>query len=144
MTESFKHASAYFDEGAVVGNDTSTWHFCHVVSGAVIGARCSLGQNVVAMSGTRLGDNVKAQNNLSIYGGVEIEDDVFCEPAMVFANVVNPRSNVSRKHEYRRALVRRGERLPDSGTGTCAACGTLFERTADGIRPVAAAAGANA
>jgi UDP-2-acetamido-3-amino-2,3-dideoxy-glucuronate N-acetyltransferase len=76
--------------------------------GAVIGPRCNLGQNVVVMGGTRLGENVKVQNNVSIYEGVELEDDVFCGPSMVFTNVVNPRSHVSRKHEYLRTLVRRG------------------------------------
>ena len=76
--------------------------------GAVIGERCSLGQNVVVMNGTRIGDNCKIQNNVSIYEGVELEDDVFCGPSMVFTNVINPRSHVSRKNEYRRTLVRRG------------------------------------
>lgn len=94
------HESAYVDEGATVGAHTHIWHFCHVMPGAVIGERCNLGQNVVVMSGTRLGNNVKVQNNVSIYEGVELEDDVFCGPSMVFTNVINPRSHVSRKHEY--------------------------------------------
>jgi UDP-2-acetamido-3-amino-2,3-dideoxy-glucuronate N-acetyltransferase len=87
--------------------------------GAVIGARCNLGQNVVVMGGTRLGDNVKVQNNVSIYEGVELEDDVFCGPSMVFTNVVNPRSHVSRKHEYRRTLVRRGASIGANATILC-------------------------
>jgi UDP-2-acetamido-3-amino-2,3-dideoxy-glucuronate N-acetyltransferase len=87
--------------------------------GAVIGARCNLGQNVVVMGGTRLGENVKVQNNVSIYEGVELEDDVFCGPSMVFTNVVNPRSHVSRKHEYLRTLVRRGATIGANATIVC-------------------------
>ncbi len=113
------HESAYVDEGAVIGDGTRVWHFCHVLGGAVIGARCSLGQNVVVMGGTRIGDNVKIQNNVSIYEGVELEDDVFCGPSMVFTNVVNPRSHVSRKDEYRRTLVRRGATIGANATVVC-------------------------
>jgi UDP-2-acetamido-3-amino-2,3-dideoxy-glucuronate N-acetyltransferase len=87
--------------------------------GAVIGARCNLGQNVVVMGGVRLGDNVKVQNNVSIYEGVELEDDVFCGPSMVFTNVVNPRSHVSRRNEYRRTLVRRGATIGANATIVC-------------------------
>ncbi|MBA3338840.1 MAG: N-acetyltransferase [Gemmatimonadaceae bacterium] len=115
----FVHESAYVDEGAVLGAGTKVWHFCHVLSGAVIGAGCSLGQNVVVMNGTRLGDNVKVQNNVSIYEGVELEDDVFCGPSMVFTNVMNPRSHVSRKNEYRRTLVRRGASIGANATIVC-------------------------
>jgi UDP-2-acetamido-3-amino-2,3-dideoxy-glucuronate N-acetyltransferase len=97
------------------------WHFCHILGGAVIGARCSLGQNVVVMGGTRIGDNVKIQNNVSVYEGVELEDDVFCGPSMVFTNVINPRSHVSRKHEYRRTLVRRGATIGANATIVCGA-----------------------
>jgi UDP-2-acetamido-3-amino-2,3-dideoxy-glucuronate N-acetyltransferase len=91
------------------------------VAGAVIGRRCSLGQNVVVMGGTRIGDNVKIQNNVSVYEGVELEDDVFCGPSMVFTNVINPRSHVSRKHEYRRTLVRRGASIGANATIVCGA-----------------------
>ena len=184
--EAVVHESAYVDEGATIGAGTKVWHFCHVLGGAVIGERCTLGQNVVVMNGTRIGSNVKLQNNVSVYEGVELEDDVFCGPSMVFTNVLNPRSHVSRRSEYRRTLVRRGatiganativcgttlgeyafvgagavvssdvpdyalvvgvparrigwmcqcgERLPDSGAGTCAACGSSYEAAADGIR----------
>ena len=117
------HPSAYVDDGARIGADTKVWHFCHVLPGAQIGARCSLGQNVVVMSGTRIGDNVKIQNNVSIYEGVELEDDVFCGPSMVFTNVMNPRSHVSRKHEYRRTLVRRGASI---GANATVVCGTTL------------------
>ncbi len=113
------HESAYVDDGAIVGPETRIWHFCHIMPGAVIGARCNLGQNVVVMGGTRLGDNVKVQNNVSIYEGVELEDDVFCGPSMVFTNVVNPRSHVSRKHEYRRTLVGRGASIGANATIVC-------------------------
>ena len=182
--DAFVHESAYVDDGATIGAGTKVWHFCHVLGGAVIGDRCSLGQNVVVMNGTRIGTNVKIQNNVSVYEGVELEDDVFCGPSMVFTNVMNPRSHVSRKSEYRRTLVRRGasiganatvvcgatlgsycfigagavvaadvpayalmvgvparrigwmcqcgERLPDSGTGRCAACGSTYQATAAG------------
>lgn len=113
------HESAYVDDGAQIGPGTRIWHFCHVLGGAVIGERCSLGQNVVVMNGTRLGNNVKVQNNVSIYEGVELEDDVFCGPSMVFTNVVNPRSHVSRRNEYQRTLVRRGATIGANATVVC-------------------------
>jgi UDP-2-acetamido-3-amino-2,3-dideoxy-glucuronate N-acetyltransferase len=115
----FIHESSYVDDGASVGDGTKIWHFCHVMPGAVIGERCSLGQNVVVMPGTKIGNNVKIQNNVSIYEGVELEDDVFCGPSMVFTNVINPRSHVSRKHEYRRTLVRRGATIGANATVVC-------------------------
>jgi UDP-2-acetamido-3-amino-2,3-dideoxy-glucuronate N-acetyltransferase len=117
----FVHESAYVDEGVTVGAGTKVWHFCHLVAGAVVGERCSLGQNVVVMGGTRIGNNVKIQNNVSVYEGVEIEDDVFCGPSMVFTNVINPRSHVSRRHEYRRTLVRRGASIGANATIVCGA-----------------------
>jgi len=115
----FIHESAYVDDGARIGNGTKIWHFCHVMPGAVIGERCNLGQNVVVMPGTKLGNNVKVQNNVSIYEGVELEDDVFCGPSMVFTNVINPRSHVSRKDEYKRTLVRRGASIGANATIVC-------------------------
>jgi UDP-2-acetamido-3-amino-2,3-dideoxy-glucuronate N-acetyltransferase len=118
-TDYFVHSSSFVDEGARVGAGTKIWHFCHVMPGAVIGARCNLGQNVVVMPGTRIGDNVKIQNNVSIYEGVELEDDVFCGPSCVFTNVMNPRSHVSRKHEYRTTLVRRGASIGANATIIC-------------------------
>jgi UDP-2-acetamido-3-amino-2,3-dideoxy-glucuronate N-acetyltransferase len=117
--EPFVHESAYVDDGAQIGAGTKVWHFCHVMPGAVIGERCSLGQNVVVMNGTRVGDNCKIQNNVSIYEGVELEDDVFCGPSMVFTNVLNPRSHVSRKHEYQRTLVKRGTSIGANATIVC-------------------------
>ena len=119
MTDYFAHESAYIDEGASIGRGTKIWHFCHVMTGAVIGERCNLGQNVVVMSGTQLGNNVKVQNNVSIYEGVFLEDDVFCGPSCVFTNVVNPRSHISRKSEYRKTLVRRGTSIGANATILC-------------------------
>ena len=117
----FIHESAYVDDGAQIGAGTRVWHFCHVLGGAVIGERCSLGQNVVVMNGTRIGSNVKIQNNVSIYEGVTLEDDVFCGPSMVFTNVINPRSHVSRKNEYRRTLVKHGASIGANATIICGA-----------------------
>ena len=117
----FVHESAYVDDGAQIGAGTKVWHFCHILGGAIIGERSSLGQNVVVMSGTRIGSNVKIQNNVSIYEGVELEDDVFCGPSMVFTNVMNPRSHVSRKNEYRRTLVKRGASIGANATIVCGA-----------------------
>src|SRR5215208_2807462 len=119
MAAPFIHESAYVDDGAQLGAGTKVWHFCHVMPGAVIGARCSVGQNVVVMNGVRIGNNVKIQNNVSVYAGVELEDDVFCGPSMVFTNVINPRSHVPRKHEYRRTLVRRGASIGANATIVC-------------------------
>lgn len=113
------HESSYVDEGAVVGKGTRIWHFCHVMKGAEIGEQCSLGQNVVVMPGVVLGRNVKVQNNVSIYEGVRCEDDVFLGPSAVFTNVINPRSHVSRKHEYRPTLVRRGASIGANATVVC-------------------------
>jgi UDP-2-acetamido-3-amino-2,3-dideoxy-glucuronate N-acetyltransferase len=115
----FVHESSYVDEGAVIGSGTRIWHFSHVMPGAIIGARCNLGQNVVVMPGTRIGNNVKIQNNVSIYEGVVLEDDVFCGPSCVFTNVVNPRSHVSRKEEYRPTRVRRGASIGANATVVC-------------------------
>lgn len=113
------HASSYVDEGARLGAGTRVWHFCHVNANATIGERCSLGQNVVVMPWVRLGNNVKVQNNVSIYEGVECEDDVFLGPSMVFTNVTTPRSHVSRKGEYQRTLVRRGATVGANATVVC-------------------------
>ncbi len=119
MADYYVHPSSFVDDGAKIGPGTKIWHFSHVMPGAEIGARCNLGQNVVVMPGTRLGDNVKVQNNVSIYEGVELENDVFCGPSCVFTNVLNPRSHVSRKHEYRKTLVRRGASIGANATIVC-------------------------
>src|SRR6202022_4487964 len=104
----FVHPTAVIDEPCEIGSGTKVWHFVHVSSGARIGARCALGQNVYVAGTAVLGDGVRVQNNVSLYDGVTLEDDVFCGPSMVFTNVNNPRSHVSRKHEYRRTIVRKG------------------------------------
>lgn len=117
--EYYVHPSAIVDEGAMIGCRTKIWHFSHVMGGAVIGCGCSLGQNVFVGSRARLGSNVRVQNNVSIYDCVELEDDVFCGPSMVFTNVRNPRSHVSRKHEYVRTRVGRGATIGANATIVC-------------------------
>lgn len=115
----FVHESSYVDEPCEIGEGTKIWHFSHVMAGASIGKRCNIGQNVVVSPDVRIGDNVKIQNNVSIYTGVELEDDVFCGPSMVFTNVTNPRSHVSRKDEYRKTLVKRGASIGANATVVC-------------------------
>jgi UDP-2-acetamido-3-amino-2,3-dideoxy-glucuronate N-acetyltransferase len=115
----FIHESAFVDKGAKVGAGTKIWHFCHVMPQAVIGERCVLGQNVVVMNGTKIGNNVKIQNNVSIYEGVELEDNVFCGPSMVFTNVINPRSHVPRKNEFKHTFVRHGATIGANATIVC-------------------------
>jgi UDP-2-acetamido-3-amino-2,3-dideoxy-glucuronate N-acetyltransferase len=114
-----KHETAIVDEGARIGEDTRIWHWVHVCGGAVIGKGCSLGQNVFVGNKVTIGDNVKVQNNVSIYDNVYLEDGVFCGPSMVFTNVYNPRSEVSRKDEYRDTFVRRGATLGANCTIVC-------------------------
>jgi UDP-2-acetamido-3-amino-2,3-dideoxy-glucuronate N-acetyltransferase len=115
----FAHESAYIDIGCEIGAGTKIWHFSHVMTGARIGRGCNIGQNVVISPEVVIGDNARIQNNVSIYTGVILEDDVFCGPSMVFTNVVNPRSHVSRKHEYRQTLVKRGATLGANSTIVC-------------------------
>jgi UDP-2-acetamido-3-amino-2,3-dideoxy-glucuronate N-acetyltransferase len=119
VAKPFIHESAYVDDGAQIGADTKVWHFCHILGGAVIGERCSLGQNVVVMNGVKIGNNVKIQNNVSVYEGVELGDDVFCGPSMVFTNVVNPRSHISRKSEFKETPVGRGATIGANATIIC-------------------------
>jgi len=119
VAEYFVHSSSYVDDGSEIGAGTKIWHFSHVMSGCRIGAGCNIGQNVVVSPDVRIGDNVRIQNNVSVYTGVILEDDVFCGPSMVFTNVVNPRSHVSRKHEYQRTLVKRGATLGANSTIVC-------------------------
>lgn len=119
MSDFFAHESSYVDDGAIVGAGTKIWHFCHIMSGARIGAQCNIGQNVVVSPGVVIGNNVKIQNNVSVYTGVILEDDVFCGPSMVFTNVINPRSHVSRKDEYKPTRVGRGATLGANSTIVC-------------------------
>lgn len=113
------HQTAIVDPGASIGAGTRIWHWVHVCSGAEIGSGCSLGQNVYVGNDVRIGNNVKVQNNVSVYDAVTLEDDVFCGPSMVFTNVYNPRSAVTRKDEYRRTVVRRGATLGANCTIVC-------------------------
>lgn len=115
----FVHPSAIIDEGAVIGKATKVWHFCHIMTGCKIGQNCSFGQNVFVAKGVIIGNNVKVQNNVSIYDGVICEDDVFLGPSMVFTNVINPRSSVNRKQEYRKTIVRRGASIGANATIIC-------------------------
>ncbi|MGF6781088.1 acyltransferase [Paraburkholderia sp. GAS334] len=113
------HPSAIVDEGAQIGEGTRVWHWVHISGGARIGRGCSFGQNVFVANDVVIGDNVKVQNNVSIYDAVTLEDDVFCGPSMVFTNVMNPRSAVNRKNEYRRTHVRRGATIGANATVVC-------------------------
>jgi len=115
----FAHATAVIDEGSVIGEGTKVWHFSHIMPGCVIGRQCNIGQNVVVSPKVILGNNVRVQNNVSIYEGVICEDDVFLGPSMVFTNVINPRSAVSRKHEYMQTLVRKGASIGANATIVC-------------------------
>ena len=123
MPDYFVHESSYVDEGAEISAGTKIWHFCHVMPGAKIGERCNIGQNVLVSSDVTLGNNVKIQNNVSLYTGVIVEDDVFLGPSMVFTNVINPRSHVSRKDEYKTTLVRKGASI---GANATIVCGTTL------------------
>jgi UDP-2-acetamido-3-amino-2,3-dideoxy-glucuronate N-acetyltransferase len=115
----FAHPSAIIDEGCEIGEGVKIWHFSHVMGGCKIGNGCNLGQNVVVSPKVVLGKNVRVQNNVSIYEGVICEDDVFLGPSMVFTNVINPRSAVSRKHEYMPTVVRKGASIGANATIVC-------------------------
>jgi len=119
MEKYFVHPSAVVDPGAVIGEGTRIWHFCHVSSKSVIGEKCVLGQNVFVADEVTLGNNVKIQNNVSLYTGVICEDDVFLGPSMVFTNVINPRSAVNRKEEFKTTLVRKGASVGANATIIC-------------------------
>lgn len=120
---SYIHPSSVVDQGASIGEGTRIWHFCHVSSGAVLGENCVLGQNVFVANGVSLGKGVKVQNNVSLYTGVICEDEVFLGPSMVFTNVINPRSFVERKSEFRQTLVKRGASI---GANATIVCGTTL------------------
>jgi UDP-2-acetamido-3-amino-2,3-dideoxy-glucuronate N-acetyltransferase len=115
----FAHNSAVIDEGSIIGEGTKIWHFSHIMPNCVIGNNCNIGQNVVVSPQVVLGNNVKVQNNVSIYTGVICEDDVFLGPSMVFTNVINPRSAVVRKDEYKTTFVRRGASIGANATIVC-------------------------
>jgi UDP-2-acetamido-3-amino-2,3-dideoxy-glucuronate N-acetyltransferase len=117
----FIHPSSDVEDGAVIGPGTRIWHYCHVFKGAVIGERCTLGQNVVIHGRVRIGGNVKIQNNVSVYDGVILEDDVFCGPACVFTNIINPRSAFPRRTPefFAPTLIRQGATLGANATILC-------------------------
>ncbi len=115
----FAHETAVIDEGSSIGAGTKIWHFSHIMPGCIIGDNCNIGQNVVVMPGVELGKNVKVQNNVSIYTGVVCEDDVFLGPSMVFTNVINPRSAIVRKNEYKQTLVKKGASIGANATIVC-------------------------
>jgi UDP-2-acetamido-3-amino-2,3-dideoxy-glucuronate N-acetyltransferase len=121
MTEKkyFAHPTAVIDEGCTIGEGCKIWHFSHIMPGAVMGDNCNLGQNVVVSPGVVLGNNVKVQNNVSIYTGVICADDVFLGPSMVFTNVINPRSFIVRKDEFKKTHVGKGASIGANATIVC-------------------------
>ncbi len=119
MANYFVHESSYIDEPCQIGEGTKVWHFSHIMANCLIGERCNIGQNVVISPDVVLGNNVKIQNNVSVYTGVRCEDDVFLGPSMVFTNVINPRSAVSRKDEYRETIIRKGASIGANATIVC-------------------------
>lgn len=117
----FVHESSYVDEPSTIGEGAKIWHFSHILKGVTVGKKCNIGQNVVIGPNVTIGDNCKIQNNVSVYEGVELEDNVFCGPSMVFTNVFNPRSEVVRKDEYRKTLVKKGASIGANATVVCGA-----------------------
>jgi UDP-2-acetamido-3-amino-2,3-dideoxy-glucuronate N-acetyltransferase len=119
QTTFYAHPTAVIDEGCQIGQGTKIWHFSHIMPGCTIGENCNLGQNVVVSPQVTLGNGVRVQNNVSIYTGVNCEDDVFLGPSMVFTNVINPRSAISRKDEYKSTLVKKGATIGANATIVC-------------------------
>ena len=119
MSSYFVHKSSFIDDNVKVGKGSKIWHFCHILSNTIIGKRCIVGQNVMIGPQVKIGNNCKIQNNVSIYKGVELEDDVFCGPSMVFTNVMNPRAFIERKDEFKATLVKRGATLGANSTIIC-------------------------
>lgn len=119
MSDYFAHESSYIDEPCNIGKGTKIWHFSHIMKDSIIGDRCNIGQNVVISPGVKLGNGVKVQNNVSVYTGVECEDDVFLGPSCVFTNVINPRSFIERKEEYRKTLIKKGSSIGANVTIVC-------------------------
>ena len=113
------HSTAVIDDGCQIGENTSIWHFSHIMGKAIIGSRCNIGQNVFIADHVKIGNNVKIQNNVSLYTGVICEDDVFLGPSMVFTNVINPRSFISRKDEFKSTLVKKGASIGANATILC-------------------------
>lgn len=119
MKNVFCHSSSIIEDNVIIGKDTKVWHFTHIMQGAEIGDRCNIGQNVFIASKVKIGNGVKIQNNVSLYTGVECEDDVFFGPSCVFTNVINPRSFIERKTEYKKTLIKRGASIGANATIVC-------------------------
>jgi UDP-2-acetamido-3-amino-2,3-dideoxy-glucuronate N-acetyltransferase len=115
----FSHPTSVIDEDCIIGEGTKIWHFSHIMSGCRIGKNCNLGQNVVISPGVILGDHVKVQNNVSVYNGVICEDEVFLGPSVVFTNILNPRSAITRKDQYKKTIVRKGASIGANATIIC-------------------------
>ena len=118
-TDYFVHESSYVDEPCEIGKGTKIWHFSHIMKNSKIGERCNIGQNVLISPDVIIGNNVKIQNNVSVYTGVTCEDDVFLGPSCVFTNVINPRSFIERKEEYKRTIVKKGATIGANATIIC-------------------------
>ncbi len=123
MNNYFLHETSYVDEECVIETGTKIWHFCHVMKGSNIGKNCTIGQNVFIGEDVVIGNNVKIQNNVSVFSGVKLEDYVFCGPSVVFTNVINPRSEINRRSDYRTTLVKRGATI---GANATIVCGTTI------------------
>ncbi|MBC7381812.1 MAG: N-acetyltransferase [Bacteroidia bacterium] len=119
MDKYFVHETAIIEEGCEIGDGVKIWHFSHIMSGSKIGANTNIGQNVVVSPDVILGSNIKVQNNVSIYTGVTCEDDVFLGPSMVFTNILNPRSAISRKDHFVKTIVRKGASIGANATIVC-------------------------
>ena len=113
------HNSAIVEVGSLIGDDTKIWHFSHVMPSAIVGDKCNIGQNVFIDNNVKIGNGVKIQNNVSVYTGVELEDGVFIGPSVVFTNVVNPRSAIERKNEFKKTVVRKGASIGANATIVC-------------------------
>ena len=119
MSDWFAHKSSFVDDGTSIGENTKIWHFSHILSGSTIGKNCSFGQNCVVGPNVTMGKGVKVQNNISIYEGVEVEDDVFLGPSMVFTNVINPRAFIVRREEFKKTLLKKGCSVGANVTVVC-------------------------
>ncbi len=119
MANFFVHESSFVDNNVIIGENTKIWHFSHVLSNSNIGSNCSFGQNCVIGPNVTIGNGVKVQNNISIYEGVEVEDDVFLGPSMVFTNVINPRSFIVKKEEFKKTLLKKGCSIGANATVIC-------------------------
>lgn len=113
------HPTAIIDEGAIIGDNTRIWHWCHIMDGVEIGKKCNIGEHAFLETGVRIGNNVKIKNNVALYSGVECEDDSFLGPNCVFTNVANPRSFIERKNEFKRTIIKKGATIGANATIVC-------------------------